>query len=73
MFSQIELHLIRHAVQKELELSEKKLKILDAESDDSIELGNDSMILRNIVEKINDNEKKWMKLKIKKPIEYPKI
>ena len=57
MFSEIELRLIRHAVLKELELSEKKLKILDPDSDDSIELGNDSMLLRIIVEKINEAEK----------------
>lgn len=57
MFSEIELRLIRHAVLKELKLSEKKLKILDPDSDDSIELGNDSMLLRIIVEKINEAEK----------------
>lgn len=56
MFSVMELRLIRHAVQKELELSEKKLKILDPDSDESIEIGNDSMILRIIIEKINDKE-----------------
>lgn len=57
MFSEIELRLIRHAVLKELSLSEKKLKILDPDSDDSIELGNDLMLLRIIVEKINESEK----------------
>lgn len=57
MFSEIELRLIRHAVLKELELSEKKLKTLDPDSDDLIELGNDSMLLRIIVEKINEAEK----------------
>jgi hypothetical protein len=56
MFSIIELRLIRHAVQKELEVCEKKLKILNPDSDDSIEIGNDSMILRSILEKINDNK-----------------
>jgi hypothetical protein len=56
MFSVIELRLIRHAVHKELELSEKKLKILDPDSDDSIELGNDSMLLRTILEKIDETE-----------------
>ena len=54
-FSIMELRLIRHAVNKELELCEKKLKILDSDSDNSIELGNDSMLLRSIIEKINEN------------------
>ncbi len=57
MFSVDELRLIRHAVQKELELSEKKIKILDPDSDDSIELGNDAMLLRIILEKINETER----------------
>ena len=57
MFNEIELRLIRHAVLKELELSERKLKILDPDSDDSIEIGNDSMILRIIIDKINSSEK----------------
>ena len=56
MFSVIELRLIRHAIQKELELCEKKLKILDPDSDESIELGNDSMLLRIIIEKIGESE-----------------
>lgn len=56
MFSIMELRLIRHAVQKELELSEQKLKILDPDSDDSIELGNDSMQLRIILEKIEETD-----------------
>jgi len=56
MFSIMELRLIRHAIQKELELCEKKLKILDPDSDESIELGNDSMLLRIIIEKIGEKE-----------------
>jgi hypothetical protein len=56
MFSVMELRLIRHAVNKELEQCEKKLKILDPDSDDSIEIGNDSMLLRIILEKINEQE-----------------
>lgn len=56
MFSVMELRLIRHAVSRELEISEQKLRILDPDSDDSIELGNDSMILRNILEKIAERE-----------------
>jgi hypothetical protein len=55
MFSIMELRLIRHAVAKEIEQSEKKLKILDPDSDDSIEIGNDLMILRIILEKISEN------------------
>jgi hypothetical protein len=51
----MELRLIRHAVAKEIEQSEKKLKILDPDSDDSIEIGNDLMILRIILEKISEN------------------
>ena len=57
MFSEIELRLICHAVLKELSLSEKKIKILDPDSDDSIELCNDLVLLRIIVEKINESEK----------------
>ena len=56
MFSVAELRLIRHAVNKEIERSEKKLKILDPDSDDSIELGNDSTLLRIILEKISDRK-----------------
>ncbi len=56
MFSVMELRLIRHSVSKELEQCEKKLKILDPDSDDSIEIGNDSMLLRTIIEKINETE-----------------
>ena len=53
MFSVMELRLIRHAVSKQLEQDEKKLHILDPDSDDSIEIGNDLLILRNIIDKIN--------------------
>lgn len=56
MFSVMELRLIRHAVAKELELSEKKLKILDPDSDDSIEIGNDIPLLKSIIEKISDRK-----------------
>ena len=40
-----------------MSLSEKKIKILDPDSDDSIELCNDLVLLRIIVEKINESEK----------------
>lgn len=56
MFSIFELRLIRHAIEKEIEISEKKLKILDPDSDDSIEIGNDLMSLRMIIEKITENK-----------------
>ena len=56
MFSVMELRLIRYAVSRELEISEQKLRILDPDSDESIELGNDSMILRRILEKIAERE-----------------
>ncbi|GAB2197060.1 hypothetical protein [Sessilibacter sp. MAH4] len=56
MFNVQELRLIRHAVSKELDDCEKKLKILDPDSDDSIEIGNDSMLLRVILEKIANVE-----------------
>lgn len=56
MFSIIELRLIRHAISKEVDQCEKKLNILDPDSDDSIEIGNDLMILRTILEKISENK-----------------
>ena len=56
MFSVMELRLIRHAVSKELALCEKKLKILDPDSDDSIEIGNDIPLLRSVIEKISERE-----------------
>ena len=56
MFSVMELRLIRHAVNKELQLCEKKIKILDPDSDESIELGNDIPILRTIIDKISERQ-----------------
>lgn len=55
MFSIMELRLIRYSISKEITQDKKKLKILDPDSDDSMEIGNDLMILRNILEKISEN------------------
>lgn len=52
MFSIMELRLIRYSVSKTLEDFDDRLKTVDPESDESIELGNDSVILENILEKI---------------------
>lgn len=56
MFSVMELRLIRFSVSKTLADYEDRLKSVDPESDESIELGNDSMILSKILEKISDKE-----------------
>ena len=54
MFSIMELRLIRYCVAKTLEDYRKRLDSVDPESDESIELGNDSVILETILEKIAD-------------------
>ena len=54
MFSTIELRLIRFSVSKTLEEFEGRLKTVDPESDESIELGNDARALEIILEKIAD-------------------
>ena len=56
MFSVMELRLIRHSVYKTMENLQKRLKILDTESDDAIEATNDLMVYQNIIEKINEGE-----------------
>ena len=56
MFSVIELRLIRYSVKKTMENLKDRMKILDPESDDAVEIKNDLMIYRNILEKINERE-----------------
>ncbi len=57
MFSIMELRLIRHSVKKIMENLQKRLKIIDPEGDDSVEISNDLMLYKIIIEKINDNPK----------------
>lgn len=56
MFSIMELRLIRSSVSKTLANYEERLKTVEPEGDESIELGSDSMILANILEKISERE-----------------
>ena len=56
MFSVMELRLIRTSVKKTIDDLVKRKKILDPESDDSVEITNDLMIYQNIIDKINDRE-----------------
>jgi len=51
----MELRLIRHSISKEITQNKRKLNILNPDSDDSIEIANDLMILKNIVAKISGN------------------
>jgi len=55
MFTIMELRLIRHSISKEITQNKRKLNILNPDSDDSIEIANDLMILKNIVAKISGN------------------
>ena len=52
----MELRLIRFSVSKTLRDYEDRLKSVDPDSDESIELGNDTVILANILEKISEKE-----------------
>jgi hypothetical protein len=54
MFSTMELRLIRSSVKKTMDNFQKRLAILDPESDDAVEISNDLMLYNGIVEKIND-------------------
>ncbi len=56
MFSVIELRLIRHSILNTMENMKERLKILDSESDDAVEITNDLMIHQNILDKIADRE-----------------
>lgn len=56
MFSVMELRLIRHSVYNTMENLQKRLKILDPESDAAVEATNDLMIFQNIIEKIDERE-----------------
>ena len=55
MFSTMELRLIRHSIKKTMDNLQKRLEILDPESDDAVEISNDLMLYNSIIEKINDN------------------
>lgn len=57
MFSTMELRLIRYSVKQTMENHQKRLKILDPESDDAVEFTNDLMMYNNIIEKINEDSK----------------
>lgn len=52
MFSIMELRLIRHSTTKEMENLQRRLKILDKESDDAVEAINDLMMYQGILDKI---------------------
>lgn len=56
MFSVIELRLIRASIKKTMDDLVKRKNILDPESDDSVEITNDLMIYKNIIEKIDDRQ-----------------
>jgi len=56
MFSVIELRLIRHSILNTMENMKERLKVLDSESDDAVEITNDLMIHQNILDKIADRE-----------------
>ena len=56
MFSVMELRLIRASVKKTMEDLLKRKNILDPESDDSVEITNDLMSYKNIIEKISDRK-----------------
>ena len=56
MFSDMELRLIRYAVAQTMEQLKSKRGSVDPESDDAIEITNDLMLYRIIVEKINEKE-----------------
>lgn len=57
MFSTMELRLIRYSVKQIMENYQKRLKILDPESDDAVEATNDLMMYQTIIDKINDDSK----------------
>lgn len=56
MFSVMELRLIRCSVYNTMENLQKRLKILDPESDVAVEATNDLVIYQNIIEKIDERE-----------------
>jgi hypothetical protein len=56
VFNVMELRVIRHSVTKMVERLEARLKILDPQSDDAVEIENDLPIYRNVLKKINDSE-----------------
>jgi len=55
MFSTMELRLIRNSVNKTMDNLQKRLEILDPESDDAVEISNDLMLYNSIIEKISDS------------------
>lgn len=54
MFSTMELRLIRNVVSRELKSQKDALDILDHESDDYVEITNDLVLLKQVIEKINE-------------------
>ena len=56
MFSDMELRLIRYAVNQTMEQLKDKRGTVDPESDDAVEIINDLMLYRIIIEKINEKK-----------------
>lgn len=56
MFSVIELRIIRHSILNTMVNMKERLRILDPESDDAVEITNDLMIHQNILKKIDDRD-----------------
>jgi hypothetical protein len=56
MFSNTELRLIRYAVSQTMDQLKDKRGTVDPESDDAVEIINDLMLYRIIIEKINENK-----------------
>jgi hypothetical protein len=53
MFDTMELRLIRYSVKGTMEALQKRKSILDPESDDAVEITNDLMLYKQILEKIS--------------------
>ena len=56
MFSVAELRIIRHVVEASAASLKAEVVSLDPESDRAVELANDLMVYRNILEKIDERE-----------------
>lgn len=55
----MELRLIRNVVSRELKSQKDALDILDHESDDYVEITNDLVLLKQVIEKINEKSDVW--------------
>lgn len=56
MFSDMELRLIRYAVNQTMEQLKDKRNTVDPESDDAVEITNDLMLYQISMEKINEKK-----------------